>query len=203
MNIETLPELKIDLNDIQGEDDLLFELEAFDKKQLHVVYLIAAKEELEQVKSALCTLRAHNKSGIVMVKREDLPVDVKELAYIIRSLRDQDQLLLHNIMQLIEMLLPESHHQTLRTEAPNELKWFREWLMASHDPRIHKYPGLPWRSYVRKVNQENFHFSASLVEILSSRLGDADDRLGPVIRDFLEKKKQALCLFPKRWNRAN
>ena len=91
----------------------------------------------------------------------------------------------------------------MQTEAKIELKWFREWLMAASDSRIHKYPGMPWRSFIRKVVGENYTFACTFLELVASTATPENrEYLQLLMKGFLESKKKFICTFPKRWGKT-
>jgi len=169
-----------------------------------VVYLEADLTEFERVRSSLCLLRASNLSPILLLKPLDPPPTVAELEAVIPYLRDWDQLFLFNILVLFQGWLPPSFAKELELEAKIELKWFREWLVANQDARLSRYPGLPWRSYIRKVIGENYDFTLMLLRVgQPDESGQRDEMtLGNLLRSFLKSRKKAICFFPKKWGRS-
>jgi len=99
------------------------------------------------------------------------------------------------------MVSPKSV-KDLQLESKIELKWVREWLMASHDPRISKYPGLPWRSFIRKIVQENFEFAENFLRLASVDSEEKDESaIETLFTVFLRTKKKAVCIYPKNWGK--
>src|SRR5690606_9168858 len=116
-------------------------------------------------------------------------------------LRDWDQLFVENFLAVCEAWVPQEFQQALRTEAKIELKWAKEWMTAASDQRIHKYPGLPWRSFLRKIMAENYDFAMKFLELTAAAATDENvKKMVAHIQGFLEAKKKVVCVFPKRWN---
>jgi hypothetical protein len=150
------------------------------------------------VKRLLCSLRAANAPALVFFEKPESPPAPEVLGNILDFLKAWDQLTLHNLLQICYAWIPSSHAVALVQEANIEVKWFREWLMASHDERISKYPGLPWRSYMRKIVVENYDFATGLMKLRHSTDPAPTEAL---VKGFLSSKKKTVCLFPKKWSR--
>jgi hypothetical protein len=151
--------------------------------------------EWDKVKNALLNVRASNRCAILALKPIDAEVSLDELSTIFDFLRDWDQLTLQNILTLYGKRIPMEFAPALHTESKMEIMWLRQWLLASVDPRIGKYPGLPWRSYIRKIIRENYLFAENLL------YGD-ETNFKSLVEAFLSARKKVLCIFPKNWNKA-
>lgn len=156
MSIEPIPEVNLDA--VQEASHWLREVSSFEEQKLSLVTLVSSPDRWDIISTVLCALRASNISATLLLKRSDFVVEDEEVQLIFSFLRDWDQLLLYNFLELCEGWVPQEYQAALQLEAKIELKWFREWLMAASDSRIHKYPGMPWRSFVRKVSGEKLHF---------------------------------------------
>jgi hypothetical protein len=198
MLIEQIPQFNLD--QVNETDQFVRWAEGLEQGRVPLVSVSVPLDWWEGIPFFIGTLRSANVSVILQVKKlPNMLLDEGQMKHVFSSLRDWDQMLLSNFMELCEERVPEHFRASLKTEAKFELKWFAEWLTASSDFRIHRYPGLPWRSFVRKINRENFEF-ASLV--LSSQVAEVPGDLGidDKIKQFLEEKKKVVCVFPKRWN---
>jgi len=194
------PEFKISIDDIASDEDLLAEVSEIEKEERSLIKIEARPEQWDRVKKLLLSLRASNISAMVLLKRSP-SIKMQEIVSWIEFLRDWDQLFVHNIIELLGSKLSEKLNIELRKEVPIELKWFREWFIASTNTDINKYPGLPWRSYIRKIIGENYQFASELARRISQGATFADiDDLG---RQFLADRKQVLCIFPKKWGKQN
>jgi hypothetical protein len=201
MSIEPIPEVNLDA--VNEEAQVQTEVSELEKNNPPLVTLRSSPDRWDNIKRALLELRAANISAVLLLKRTDFPLDGEEIKSVLSFLRDWDQLLLHNVLEISEGWVPKEFDARLQTEAKIELKWFREWLMALADPRIHKYPGLPWRSFVRKIVSENYQFATELVRLVSA--GETMENLvalDNLIKGFLEAKKKVVCIFPKRWGKS-
>lgn len=180
------------------DDELADEVLELERKNLQCVYVVGSLDTWEKIRRVLCVLRGGNIASLLLMTRVDSEPSKEEMQYVLSFLRDWDQLSLHNILALRNHLIPNHYDQLLRNEAKVELKWFREWLMAQHDPRLSKYPGLPWRSFIRKIVAENYSFANSLWELD----GAQDSEITRTLALFLEAKKKVVCIFPKRWSKV-
>ena len=199
MSIEGIPELDLDLRD---PSSILQDVSKFESEHLPLVTLSSAIDNWEMARNVLCSLRASNISAVLLLRHADEPLEDEEILAFFTFLLEWDQLLLHNILEICDGWIPHVFLARLKEEAKIELKWFREWWVAATDARIHKYPPLPWRSFVRKITSENFNFAKKFVELVS--LPATPEHLNRVqnhFNQFLEAKKRVLCLFPKKWSR--
>jgi len=194
MPIEPTGETTFQLDSIWKNNALDRGIFSLSEKNLFFITLEASGEDTEKIRSALCAIRAANLAAVLLLKRPENQLDLEKVASLIVFLREWDQLLLHNILQLCEHLVPAEFRPAFWNESKIELKWFREWVSASQDPRIYKVPGLPWRSFIRKIVQENFEFADDLLSM-------PEDNLKELLVNFLAKKKKVVCLFPKRWSK--
>lgn len=138
-------------------------------------------------------LRASNKAFIVILRRGDVPLPDDEYPKLFAFLRDWDQFLLVNFLELCGEWIPPDQMKALKVEAVFELTWFREWSTALSDPRLHLYPGLPWRSFIRRISGENYRFAVALAA--PENEGKTDE----LFATFLAAKKKVVNLFPKKW----
>ncbi len=105
---------------------------------------------------------------------------------------------------LFDGWLSDKFQKHFEIEVKIELKWFREWLVANQDSRISRYPGLPWRSYMRKVIGENFDFAQTLLNVganLPPEMRKEDLTIENLVLAYLKSRKKAICFFPKKWGR--
>ncbi|MCB0403671.1 MAG: hypothetical protein KDD51_02725 [Bdellovibrionales bacterium] len=185
------PELLVD--NLKSEEELLAEVSVLESESLPILYLRVAFESLGRVRRMMLALRAANIAPLMLIEKPlELP-DREIVRDAVTKLRDWDQLLLQNLFRMSATWIPENFHAALENEARVELKWFKEWVGASQDPRL-AHSGLPWRQFIRKTVAENFAFGCAVLE--------ADAMVAPeVVEAFLNQKKQAVCIFPKRWRR--
>lgn len=196
MHIETLH-----LDRFANNDVFRTELSAIEQRGGGPVFLESALDNFDRIRESLLALRASNLSAILRLKpTEGLPAP-EELEAVVCYLRDWDQLFLHNILVLFQGWIPEKFIKELEAEARIETKWFQEWLSANQDQRLSRYPGLPWRSYIRKVIGENFDFVLTLLKVGTP--GDRDEMtLENLLRAYLKSRKKAICFFPKKWGKT-
>jgi hypothetical protein len=163
-----------------------------------LVIVTCRPASIERAGRVLLDLRAHGSAGLLMIDGRDSLLDDNELAVLFGCLRDWDQCLLRNILEVCLEWIPQGYHAQLTQEARTELKWLQEWQTATADPRLHKYPTLPWRSFIRRINQENFAFASLLLELVAApSLPETRAALDQLLTAFLDDKKKAVCLFPK------
>lgn len=188
MSIETVD---LDLDQLPPAK-LAAQVARLEKSSAPLATLAASPEHVVYLRDALMALRASGISPLLTLRRGSETHDRETLLQFFALLRDWDQLLLRNMLELIGDRVPEKFRPNLAFEARTEAKWFQEWLTAVSDPRIHRYPGLPWRSFLRKVNAENFDFARALL---------SDEPLEERVTQFLIAKKKTICIFPKNWNK--
>lgn len=184
--------------------DLERSLALMENRTEKIVYLESDLEHFDRVRTAVMALRAINLSPVVLLAKSEPPPNHTELEYIISYLRDWDQLFIYNILVLFDGWLPEKFKKEFETEVKIELKWFREWLVANQDARFSRYPGLPWRSYIRKVIGENFDFAQTLLNIganIAPEKRKDDLTIENIVLAYLKSRKKAICFFPKKWGR--
>lgn len=199
MSTEAFTEATLILDETGGEA-FREQVERLEAGPPSLVLLSAELGQLEALREALCTLRAANLPTVVSVRPVDRAPSKVELATTIQLLRDWDQLSLENLLSVASSWIPAKFLEPLQQEAKIESKWMKEWLRAVHDPRIAKVPGLPWRSYLRKTVGENFLFADALLE--RDPMGEGgENEMEFLFRVFLDRKKQAVNVFPKRWRR--
>lgn len=169
-----------------------------------IVYLESDLEHFDRIRTSLCLLRAQNVSAVLLLTKSEPPLNNNELESVLPFLRDWDQLFLYNIMVLFDGWIADKFKKHIDTEIKIELKWFREWLVANQDSRISRYPGLPWRSYMRKVIGENFDFAQTLLTVgghLPPEQRKEDLTIENLVLAYLKSRKKAICFFPKKWGR--
>lgn len=200
MATEQTPEINLDAT----QATLLHDVESVEKSSPTLVTLNGSVESWEKMMSVLLTLRASNISAVLMLKKSENFLEDEEIQFLFSFLRDWDQLFLNNFLQICEEWVPKEFQETLRTEAKIELKWAREWLMASSDQRIHKYPGLPWRRFIRKIVDENYAFATRFLELAAAPATSENVQAMIVhIQQLLEAKKKVISIFPKRWSKPS
>ncbi len=200
MSIEPTPDVDLD---VLGER-LALHLSTIEKQNVSVVHVTASISNWDRIKETLLQLRSANISPILHLRRGESLLEDEEIIYLFTFLRQWDQFLLVNFMEICGEWIPPEYQEKFRFEAKTELKWFKEWATAASDPRIHKYPGLPWRSFMRKINTENFQFATKFLELVAAPSTDeARSQLQREIKAFLENKKKVVCVFPKNWNRLH
>jgi len=168
------------------------------------MHVTASVTNWDKIREMLMGLRSANISPILQLRRADALLDDEELTYIFTFLKQWDQFLLVNFLEICGEWVPQDFQQRFSVEAKTELRWFKEWATAASDPRIHKYPGLPWRSFMRKINSENHAFALRFLELVAAPATDEiKATLQTLLLEFLEAKKKVVCVFPKRWNRLH
>lgn len=198
MSIE-IPELNLDAlpEDVAEINATIDELE---KREHPLVNLIGSLEHFDKVRAGLMALRAANISAILKLQRTEVPLEDDEIQYLFSYLRDWDQLLLVNFLTLCEDWLPKEYRDVLTNEAKIEMKWFKEWASAVSDRRIGRLPGLPWRSFMRKINSENFEFARKFIAMVAEPATPENvEKTRRLISEFVEAKKKVVCVFPKKW----
>ena len=201
MSIEVTPEIDVDsLQDVDANEYLKrFSQSADDSPTL--VTVTGSVGSWEKVKETLFALRSANISPILHLKA-DTELDDEEIVFLFSFLRDWDQLFLHNFLEICGDWVPKEFQAALQNESKIELKWVSEWLTANSDQRIYKYPGLPWRSFVRKIVGENYDFAMVFMMLAASAATDENVKsMHDHIKAFLEIKKKVVCVFPKRWGK--
>ncbi|MBY0371673.1 hypothetical protein K2X33_13385, partial [bacterium] len=131
--------------DLDQASNALAAVAKFEKDKAALVRLAASPEQVDSLRETLMALRASGISPLLTLRRGTAELDRETLLAFFGFLRDWDQLLLRNMLELVIDRVPEKYRPNLAVEARTEAKWFQEWLTAVADPRIHRYPGLPWR----------------------------------------------------------
>jgi hypothetical protein len=176
--------------DLHSSKELIAQSKKWAKEDLKVIPLSTSVRAWKETRAALLELRALGYSALVHLKEGE---ENSESFEVLEELCAWDQLSLRNVLVLMRKKIPESFFESLRLEAKIEEKWFSEWNQALQDPRLHKYPGLPWRRFIRKANRENLDF-AKKIEAVSG--GDCEN----AVTEFLLLKKKAVNIFPKKWS---
>jgi hypothetical protein len=198
MSTEIISDIHLSLEDLEDPDWLMDSISPEGQTKLPILAFRAPLSSFDRIKRSLCNLRAANAPALLFLERPDNPPSLEELSQVLDFLKIWDQLTLHNLLQITYAWIPAKYSAALAQEAKVEVKWFREWLTASHDARISKYPGLPWRSYMRKIVLENYDFAATLLKL---RQPSAEQPVDQLVQSFLTSKKKTVCLFPKKWSR--
>lgn len=193
MSIEVQADLDLDSLPKGG---LLRKVSGLEKRKAALATLIASPGGEQTIIETFCALRASGISPLLVLRAPAAPLATDHILAFSSFLRDWDQLLLRNLLELAGDRIAPRHAAALAQEAKIELKWFQEWQTAVSDPRIHRYPGLPWRSFLRKVNAENFSFLQELLRDDSS-----EEALDTAVKAFLVGKKKTICVFPKNWGK--
>lgn len=171
-----------------------------EKQDSVCVQLTVPVQAREKTTEVLCALRSANISVLLLVSAENSLLEDDEMIDLFEWLRTWDQLSLRNFMELCGNWVPQDFGATLEQESKTEFKWFQEWQTAIADPRVHRYPTLPWRSFVRRINHENFSFALDFLEIVALPSSEENrNRLQIRAQAFIEAKKKAICIFPKKW----
>ena len=194
----------IDINEKSSLDSINLVIDQFENSQSQeLVSITASISAWPLVPKILSRMRSASLPALVKILSAGWACEIEELTYIVQRLREFDQLTLHNLLELLSDFLPKDALDALSNESRIELKSFQEWVVASHDSRLHKYPVLPWRSFIRKVNAENYDFARSVLDLFFMYGADAPDspELKKILSQFLDSKKKVLCLFPKKWSR--
>ena len=194
----------VDLDTVANEEAMRVALARLEEEGSSLVEVKGSIAQWDRIREAMMVLRASNLSTCLLLRRGDSALDDEELEVVFGYLKLWDQFTLHNFLELCSDRLPQGALAPLRTEAKFELKWFREWSTAATDERLHKYPGLPWRRFIRKITAENHAFVTKFLELIQAPKTDENlEALKILFQGFLAEKKKVVNLFPKRWNRAH
>jgi len=200
MSTEALP--KVQLAEVERSPNLSLS-ESFDTT-VSVVQLAVNVLNWEKIPHALCTLRASNIGAIVVLELFEDEIDDSLMPSLFAMLRDWDQLSLDNFLVLCGGYLPSESQAAFEAEAKIEMRWVREWMMASFDERFYRYPSLPWKKFIRKIVSENYDFAMRFWELALSPSSEDNKRLmEDHLKLFLVMKKKAVCIFPKNWGRSH
>lgn len=193
-------QIELNLDGVKTEAALNEKISDLEERSARFVQLKSSVSSLPFAQKTLCAFRASGISALVMVSKPET-LGVEELTQTISNLYEWDQLTLKNILVLCRNYLPEGAYEHLDNEARTEWKWMEEWFSASDDPRIHKIPGLPWRSFIRKVVGENYQFASELIALNRDLPEGWEEQRNSLIRNFLKEKKKVICIFPKNRGR--
>lgn len=197
MFIEGLPELNVDRLEELGAIEK--QVSEFEKTQAPLVGVQASLENWDRIEAAICSLRSANVSALLALQKSQTPLEDDEILYLFGVLRDWDQLTLQNFLEVCGDWIPQEFQDILKNEAKIELKWAKEWLTATTDQRITKYPALPWRSFTRKIMSENYQFAVKFLELAAAPATEENLKaIHDHIQKFVEAKKQVVCIFPKK-----
>ncbi len=195
MPTEREAELRIDT--LQSVEEILARVSQMETVPSQIIVITASFESLSSVKATLLSLRASDLGCVVLVQKPLEEPSFTEKQEALSMLRDWDQLLLFNVLNILSANIPDLFLSALAQEAKIEQKWFKEWVVGSQDPRMMKYPGIPWRSFIRKAVAENYTFATSVLGMGSDQTEDFQN----LVSHFLSQKKQAVNIFPKRLKR--
>lgn len=199
MSIESMPEINVD--GAQQPNSVLQSFSNGEKEGTLLINVTGSVQSWEKIKDTFCDLRAHNISPILHIKG-GVPLDDDEIIFLFSFMRDWDQLFLHNFLELCGEWVPKEFQAILQNESKIEMKWISEWLTANGDPRIYKYPSLPWRSFIRKIIGENYSFAVVFLMLAAAPATEENVKsMHDHIKAFLEAKKKVVCVFPKRWGK--
>ncbi len=163
-------------------------------------------ENWERLKTLMLELRSENVAVILLLKKRvetDAPVPEAVLTDIFTHLRMWDQFTLHNLLELCGAWFTPRVLSPLTAEARIEMKWFEEWSTAATDTRLHKYPTLPWRRFIRKATTENYAFFTKLLAEWGSGDPDEEKKVESVVAEFLREKRKAVNIAPKRFKKES
>jgi hypothetical protein len=201
MFIEGLPELNVDK--AVGASEIEQQVSELEKQKAPLVGIHASLENWDKIEAAICSLRSANVSALLALQKSNESLQDEEILYLFGVLRDWDQLTLQNFLEVCGDWIPQEFQDILKNEAKIELKWAKEWLTAASDQRITKYPALPWRSFTRKIVAENYRFAVRFLELAAAPA--TEENMAAIhqhIRQFIEAKKQVVCIFPKKWKQG-
>jgi len=188
----------IDLDRL-AEEGRLFEVAETPDAPPALLRLQFTLGQWERVKRLMPRLRAENISVVLMLKRGDAEIGEEQLTEIFAQLRLWDQFTLHNLLELCGGWFTPRVLTPLQQEAKIELMWFEQWSTASTDSRLHKYPTLPWRRFIRKATTENYQFFTKVLEQWGNGELDEEKKVEGVVAAFLTEKRKAVNIAPKRF----
>lgn len=199
MFIEGLPELNVE-GSTSGLEE---QISQFEKSQAPLVGIQASIHDFQKVEEAICSLRSRNVSALLALRKPGETLEDEEILGLFGVLRDWDQLTLQNFLEVCGDWVPQEFQETLKSEAKIELKWAKEWLTATTDQRITKYPALPWRSFTRKIMGENYRFAVRFLELAAAPATEENlSAMKKHILEFVETKKKVVCIFPKKFKQG-
>ncbi len=155
----------------------------------------------DRVKTLMPRLRSENVAVILLLKKGEADIAEERLTEVFAHLRLWDQFTLTNLLELCGGWFTPRLLGPLQQEAKIELKWFEEWSTASTDSRLHKYPTLPWRRFIRKATTENYQFFTKVLEQWGNGDSDEEKKVESVVAEFLREKRKAVNIAPKRFKK--
>jgi len=161
-----------------------------------IVPVQASLDRWPELVQLLCDLRGRGAMPLVQVSGGSALPDATLLERF-RFLSAWDQCLLANVLVVVDRFLPDAHRKALEQESRIEAKFFREWATAATE-RLGRYPALPWRRFIRNVNEENYRFAEACVMAQND-----PSALGEAVKRLLDAKRKAVNIFPKKWNARN
>lgn len=188
----------LDLLDGQDGPSRLRALDAFLAGE-HASRVVAVRASLEgwsDLVNTLCELRGRGVLPLVELVGAPAVTDATLLERF-RFLADWDQCSLGNVLGVVARWLPDAHRRALEQEARLEARFFREWAAAAVEPRLARYPALPWRRFLRNVNEENYRFAQAVVVEQNN-----PPALTEALKALLDAKRKTVNLFPKKFDRA-
>ncbi len=191
-------EFSLDLGDGIVPEDRLADLDRHlaEPDVPRIVPVQASLERWSALVQLLCDLRSRGVMPLVQVSGGNSLSDAAVLERF-RFLSAWDQCLLANVLVVVERFLPDAYRTALQQESRIEAKFFREWATAATE-RLGRYPALPWRRFIRNVNEENYRFAEACV--LAQNEPPA---LGEAVKRLLEAKRKTVNIFPKKFNARN
>ncbi len=192
--------LLFDLDAI-ADSALLPAMEAGEDGNRALVRLSGSVAVWDRLKILMPQLRASGVAVVLSLKKGTAEISEERLTEIFSCLKLWDQFTLQNLLELSGHWLLPQFFTPLQQESRLEMKWFEEWSTAAADTRLHKYPNLPWRRFIRKANDENYHFFTKLLTEWGVGSDDEEVRVGSVVAEFLKEKRKAVNIFPKRFNK--
>lgn len=198
--MSTEPTAHFDLESLADDGAVLAALSSTEADDRPLIRLVGGVGQWERIKQLMPQLRSANVAVCLSFKKGG-EVSEETLTEIFAHLRLWDQFTLHNLLELSGQWLAPQFLKALSQEARFETKWFEEWSTAAADTRLHKYPNLPWRRFIRKANHENYQFFTTLLEEWGKGTDDEEARVGAVVAAFLKEKRKAVNIAPKRFNK--
>jgi hypothetical protein len=167
------------------------------KEKSPLLYLSAKSYPVSWMDEFFCALRAEGQAFVFSLLGVEPSWQEDEAIAVARSLARVEQLSLRNLLWLGMGFFPEPLEKVLRMEAVLELKCFEEWHRALGETSWQKYPYLPWRRFLRKVNEENLEFFEKFL-----RSADEKEQQALAV-NFLNEKKKVVTIFPKKWDKTS
>ncbi len=150
-----------------------------------IVILEVSLSEWASLNSALCAMRAANTGVLVKLSTDkERPLGKSQCVEICHSLRDWDQLSFGNLITLAGELVPNELKELLNDVAQHEDRILRQWLFAVQTSLHFGRLRFPWRSFIRRVVNENFDIAKKIFEEHSSEENNEIFR-----QSYIQKRK--------------